>query len=366
MGRNKLGHAMKTRRVIYGFAAFAVVCAIAGLFYSCSGGSGGASSGKVALYLTDGIADYKQVTATVSKVQLLHTGSGAACEVLTGPVSVNIANLAGVMQLVNVADCPAVPYNRIHIEFLKSVELTDGLGSSSTCAFTSYLDDHSRPNVLTCGADTCALDINGAVNVLARRHNSLALDFDLKNFIVAGFGTTACQVTMKVSPLHASDMHQIRHREAFTGLVSGLSTTDKSFMLTRGHMSFSVLYSGITGSQQPGLDAVLHRAQDDRLRVRVVASSLDLEARSIIAQAVYLKVEGTIQAGSLDTTAHTFSVVYSSGVATRNIGVDYSAAAVEGTLAEGAWVDVKLYGYNGSWFLARQVEVEMEGTRTED
>jgi hypothetical protein len=106
------------------------------------------------------------------------------------------------------------------------------------------------------------------VNVLARKTEKLELDFDLKNFSVAGFGTPACQVTMKVSPLNASDMGRISHLEAITGLVSDLDTADKTFTLTRGHLSFSVLYSGITDLQQPGLDTLL-RAQDDRLSVRV-------------------------------------------------------------------------------------------------
>jgi len=357
---------MKRRGLIGGFVALLGVFALVGPFSSCSGGGEKTSSGTVALFLTDSIADYQQVTATINKVQLRHTGSGATCDVFTGPVTVDFTNVAGVMQLIELSSCPAVPYNRIHIEFAKSVELTNLAGGSSACMFASYLDDQSRPNMLACGADVCTLDINGAVNVLAGRTGKLALDFDLKNFVVTGFGTTACQVTMKVSPLHASDMERINYQEALTGLVSNLSTTDKTFTLTRGHSSFSILYSGITGSQQPGLDALLQRAQGDRLRVKVVASGIDLAGMTIDASSVYVKVEGTIAAGSLDTTAHTFSAVYSSGAMTKAISVDYSTAAVEGNLAEGAWVEVKLYGYDGASFLALKVELESDGTMTED
>ena len=73
--------------------------------------------------------------------------------------------------------------------------------------------------------------------------------------------------------------------------------------------------------------------------------------------------------GKIDTGSHTdskFSVVYSSGATTKTINVDDSSASLECTLAKGAWVEVKLYGCNGRWFLANMVEVEIEGTVTED
>jgi len=77
-----------------------------------------------------------------------------------------------------------------------------------------------------------------------------------------------------------------------------------------------------------------------------------------------VKVEEKIETGS--HTDSKFSVVYSSGATTKSINVDYSSASLECTLAKGAWVEVKLYGCNGRWFLANLVEVEIEGTVTED
>ncbi|MBP1733389.1 MAG: hypothetical protein H6Q55_3818 [Deltaproteobacteria bacterium] len=47
-----------------------------------------------------------------------------------------------------------------------------------------------------------------------------------------------------------------------------------------------------------------------------------------------MKVEGKIETGS--HTGSKFSVVYSSGATTKSIGVDYSSASLEGTLAEEA------------------------------
>jgi Domain of unknown function (DUF4382) len=357
---------MRRRTVISIFVALCSAFVLSVLLYSCGGSGGGSSSGKVSLFLADDISDYQQVTATITAIQLLNTGSGDSCTILTAPVTVDITNLAGVMQLVDVSSCPAVPYNRIHMEFAKTVNLMNAAGDTSLCSFASYLNSSGQPNALSCGTDTCTLDINGAVNVLTAEDHKLALDFDLKNFLVSGFGTSACTATLKVSPLNAADMERISHLEAVTGLVSNLSTTDKTFTLSRGNLSFSVLYSGITDSQQPGLNALLQRAQDDRLRTKVIAASLDLAGMTINASSITVKVEGTIENGSLNATAKTFTVVYSVGSTTKTMDVDASSAVIEGTLAEGTWVEVKLYGYNSSWFLARKVEVEVSGTVTDD
>jgi hypothetical protein len=77
-----------TRHRIIVAAAISVL-ALAGIFYSCGGGSGGdvvmPGTGTVALFLTDSIAEYQQVTATINTVQLIHTGSGAATRSLPVP-----------------------------------------------------------------------------------------------------------------------------------------------------------------------------------------------------------------------------------------------------------------------------------------
>jgi hypothetical protein len=332
------------------------------LFSSCSDHNGGNSApAKVGLYITDDMADYKQVVATVTKVQVLHTGSGAVCDLLTTPETLDIAELSQVLQLVTVSTCTAVPYNRIHLEFEKSVELMNSADIASPCSFTSYKDQGTAPNVLQCNGSTCSLDINGAVNVLVNQQNKLALDFVLKDFVVRSFGDpAACSVTMKVSPLHAMDMEARGHPEGVTGLISGLSTTDRTFNLTRGNTVFSVLYSGITSSRQPGLDSLLELAQAESLRVKVVSSSIDFSAQTISATAVYVKVEGTVS--DLDAMARTFTLTYK---ADKTIVVDYSSAGVDGILDNGDWVALKLYGFEGEKYLASKIEVR-EGSITTD
>ncbi len=275
--------------------AMTLVLGFSSLLSSCHGGggnNGGTSSSAVGLYLTDDVSSlFSQVTATIDKVQLLNSGSGATCDVLTTPTAVDIAQLANVIQLVNIAQCPAVPYNRIHIEFEKAVVLTSApTGTTSPCSFISFKDAGNTPNALSCSETTCSLDINGAVNVIADDQNKLALDFNLKDFDVAGFGTpSACAVTMKVSPLHTEDIDALGHPEGITGLISGLSMTDETFTVTRGETAFNVLYSGITMGDQPGLDSLLQRAETDGLRVMVMTQDIDLSTSSIIASEIFVE-----------------------------------------------------------------------------
>jgi hypothetical protein len=343
-----------------------VFISLAFVLFSC-GGNDGSGSGTVAVYVTDDLGTYSQVTATINSVQLVSTGTPTAtCDVLTTPVTLNIANLTNVLQLVNVAQCPARPYNRIRIDFERNVELMSEPTQTTLCSFTSLKDMGSgrQPDVLHCdpATNTCRLDINGAVNVLANQTDKIALDFDLKNFSVNPTGVTGCEVTMKVSPVHANQFGT--RLEAITGIVSGLNTTAKTFDLTRGPRTFHVLYSGIITSDQPGLDLLLHRAQDDRLRTKVMSSNIDIMNNTINASSIRVKVEGIV---SDLVSGSTFTVVYQNG--TKTIGVDYSGAIeVSGTVQEGFWVDVKLYGNSGidNEFLASDVEVESMGMMTED
>ena len=370
---------MKKKGVLLGIVAAAAVFIVTAIvLYSCSGGGGSSvtgSSGTVALYATDNTTAFQQMappindtdnvsqaTATISKVTVLNTGSGASCDVLTTPVAINIANLSDVLQLLDVADCPAVPYNRLHIEFNKTVELING-GAQSTCSFVSFKDDSNRPNVLNCSGSVCTLDINGAINVLVDHPNNVALDFRLKDFDIMSFGTPSCSVTLKVSPIHGEEFEHLFYPESITGLVSNLTTSTDTFDLTKHHFVFHVMYSGITSTAQTGLDDLLTRAEQDGLRTRVTVSTIDFNTKTIDASHVFVKVEGLVSA--LSTTNHTFTITYEMG---KTINVDYTDAVVKGPLADGAFAEVELYGFSGksSDFLAAWVEVEFECTVPDD
>lgn len=354
------------------FSVIAAVFIFMTLLFSCNGGGSSGvipATGTVSLYLTDDISLYSQVTATINRVELVHTGMGMTCNLLTEPVTVNIANLAGVMQLVNVTDCVPGPYNRFRIQFDKNVQLMSGAtGTISNCSFVSYKDENqgSQPNILHCdpGTNICSLDVNGAVNVLALQDNAQVLDFDLKNFEVSDLATPGCAVTLKVSPMTPRHLQQLGYREAVTGLVSGLDIMNRTFDLTRGNMTFHVQYAGIADTDQPGLNTLLTRAQEDRLKTRVITVGIDLEDNTIAASAIAVKIEGTL---SDLVTDETFTVNYGQN-GSRNITVDYSNADVAGIVVNGAWVDVKLFGHQpeNDVFLANKVEVEMQGMMTED
>ena len=326
--------------------------------YSCggSGSSSDGSSGDVALYLTDDLSPYTQVTATIDSVRIVNTGSGAGCDVLTDPVAVNLSALSKILHLIAVTPCPSVSYNRIRLGFERGVKLTSAASvtspaSTATCTFDSYKDQGNSPNVLACSGATCTLDINGAVNVLAAEQNKLALDFNLKDFDVTDFGTPSCSVTMKVSPLSAADIASSGNSESITGVVSALSTTDKTFTLTRGKASFAVLYSSISSTAQPGLDTLLATAETGDFKVLVTSAHIDLATKTVAASAIYLKADGSVS--NLDTAALTFTLTAKKRTA---LDVDYGSARLDGSLADGVSVEVKLSGVVADRYIASTVD----------
>ncbi len=354
------------------FPVLALFIIAAALLYACSGGGGtyppstGANSTKatVGLYLTDAPMDlYTQVTATVERVQLVSTGTGISCDLLFTPVSVNISNMAGIMQLVDVTQCPSGPYNRFSMQFDQAVSLMSGTtGTPSGCSFTSYMDQgQGIPNKLKCDASgICTLDVTGAVNVLAQQDNKVALDFDLKNFIIADPGTPNCSVTMKVQPLTLQQMQSFI--ESVTGLVSNLSTTAMTFDLTtRSTRTFHVLYSGITNTAQPDLNTLLQRAQDELLLTQVTSSTIDFSTNMITADKVEVKVAGIV-------SGNTGTLFTLTSGATGTMVVDYGSAVVSGTIADGSWVLVKLIGHDqvSGDFIADKVEVGLMGMMTDN
>lgn len=159
---------------------------------------------------TDTLSLFSEATVTIVKVQVINTGSGAACDLLTeGTTTLNFANLGGNEQLVTQAACTADSFNRLHIEFDRRIELVSRDGAvGSQCSFVSYMEKNSRkPDVVVCPDDpesaTCFMDINGAVNVLPNTGSKLTVY--VKQLFVSNFGDPdQCLVTMKLSPLHAA------------------------------------------------------------------------------------------------------------------------------------------------------------------
>ena len=309
---------------------------------------------------------FSQVTMTLTHIQLTDAEGGAVVELLNMPVMLDIANLENTMQLISVGVGPADSFNRLRIQFDRNtLVLSSPTGTPASCTFVSYKETGSsnQPNILLCDSVTniCTLNISGAVNLLAAEKNKIGLDFHLKDFEIINPGTPDCAITMKVSPLNSSNIKSLGYPEAITGMVSGLSTANKTFTLTRGNRKFTVFYTGITAANQPGLDLLLQRAQDDGLRARVFSPDIDFIANSLTASRLLVKVEGNVS----NAATNSFSVVYGNAA---SIDIDSSGAIIEGIVTNGSWVDVKLYGYAAANddFLANKVEVESQGMISED
>jgi hypothetical protein len=359
---------MRAHRILAGIlVAVLVVLTLHACGGDSSQGGGAPASASVTSYVTDDLGGYDSVVLTVNKVEIRHT-SGRSCAIITGPLTIDAAELGRdqILERVDTMTCEAGPYNRLFVELDDDVTLVQTAGNPpQSCKFVSYYEDGSaRPNRLACANGVCSLNITGAVNLVAGSHEHVALDVDLKEFTV-DTSVIPCEVTLKVSPLHAAGKFAAGFRVALAGTVSNLNTGSDRFTLTTVERSFTVLYAGVT--DQPDLDALLGRAQTDQLRTTVRCQTLDTSttpptctAQTLALQplkAITVTARGAISA--LDTGVQTFTLNY--GTSTT-LPVNYAQAAtlgkVEGTLANTATAEVRLYGVNAGQFLARQVRVQ--------
>ena len=347
------------------------VLSSAALLHACGGGDGSPppeSATTVSAYVTDDLAGYDSVVLTVNTVQLRHP-TGRNCEIIKGPLQIDAAELGRdqLVEFVDTTTCEAGPYNRMYVEVGEDVSLQQAPGGPVlACKFASFFEsNHPVPNHLACANSACALNITGAVNLVARSHEHVALDVDLKQFLV-DTSVTPCTVTLKVSPLHAQEKLADGYRKSLSGTVSSLDTAADRFVLTtlKGH-AYAVLYAGVT--DQAGLDALLSRAADDALRTAVRCESIDAATtpptctvQSLTAhplKAVTVMAKGKVSA--LDNGTRTMTLVYGPDT---TLPVNYAKAAddsqVDGTPAIDAVVEVRLYGFVSPDFLARKVKVE--------
>jgi hypothetical protein len=341
------------------------------LLHACGGGGDGggspAGSATVSSYVTDDLGSYDSVVFTLNSVQLRHP-SGRSCTIIQGPLQIDAAELGRekIVEHVDTTTCEAGPYNRLHVELDDDVTLqqtVNGQPVVNACKFVSYYDDNSsRPNRLACANGTCSLDITGAVNLVARNHEHLALDADLKQFTV-DTTKTPCEVTLKVSPLHAEDKIAAGYRLSLTGTVTALDAPASRFVLMVRGIPYAVDYAGVT--DQPDLGTLLGRASTDGLRTTVRCQSINTATSPAICiaatvtlqplKAISVKAEGTVSV----LVPPTFTLGYGAG---KTLPVNYAKAVelgkVEGVLAESVAAEVKLYGVALPNFLAREVEVK--------
>jgi hypothetical protein len=336
-------------------------------------------SAKVLLYATDDISNYLQVIATFNKVRLVSTSANVTCDVLSPPVTLDITNLANVMQLMASATCPAAKYNRIDLEFTQGVQLMDSAENTSSCLFVSYLNDADQPNALTCDptTNTCTLEIlgalrSGAFDLLSTQVNKLALDFPLNKFTVQNFGDPLnCSLAMKVLPLHDADIIQKANPEVIAGSISKLDTVAQTFTLARGNVNTSVNYAAVVSSNHPGIDTLLQAVQANGIHVMVSSADLaGLNASTVVASDISIKLEGTVSNLTKTGSDYTFTLAYdvSNSAKTMTILSSPPKGKKHGNLVNGVWVEVQLYGYDSTqgMFLSSLVSVQKSGTKTDN
>jgi hypothetical protein len=351
------------------------IVVIASLFLALSCGGGGTGSGsppvsgngQVVLFISDNISFYKQVITNISGVRLVNSGTGNVCTVMDSPVTLDIANLTSSAHYVGLANCPAGRYNRIDIDFRKSVRLMDQLDAVSVCSYASYLDG-GQQRALTCdpATDICTASIrgsapDGSVLVQEGMYNDLGIDFDLKLFTVTDFGNSACAVAMTLSTISAADMNQSGRAHGVTGALQDLDAVADTFLLVTSSASFTVNYSGILPSLQPNLDTLLSTAQTESFSVSVLTGDIDIETGTIAATRVSVNVAGTVSAIQSSPT-WSFTLTPQTGKALA--GSHKPPAEVQGAFINGTWVQVKFDGYDdvAGEYLAASVEVLSAGT----
>jgi hypothetical protein len=326
----------------------------------------------VALYFTDDASTYKQVIATVRSARLIDSGTQKSCDLLTKPINVDIAKLADSNLLANGVSCDAGSYNRLSLEFAQDVQLMDKDAVASPCRFTSYLDGSNNRTALPCDPNSmnCILDMPAAVRRgaldIVPGNNRLALDFDLKDFVVENFGDpAACSVLMKVSLLQEAEIIELGHAEAVAGRMSAHDPAAQTFTLNKGPRALLVFYSGIAAADQPGLDTLLQTAMEESFSVQVSSPHIDLETSTITAEFISVKAKGKISA--LDQAAETFTLTYKPPNGYFNVSYA-TPAVVTGSPDTPSTVEVQLYGFDDArrLYLARTVETKGDTIDTEN
>lgn len=338
------------------FALFFAVLGAGLWLTNCGGGGGGgtsSSTGSAGLFMTDDASSYQDIIAVVNSVTFLNSGNGDSCEVFpnastSGPATVNLSNLSNVLALISTGNCPSESFNRVKVVFSNTVGLTNSAGTSSGCAFAGFSQGQPAPDTLSCSGNNCTMEVNGAVNVLANQNNRAALDFVLKDFNVTGFGQPNCSVTMRVSPLNASQMDQ-------KGFVSGINGTisnavDNTVTINTGTRSFLV---NTTASGQTGFPGLMQFARANGLPAQANCTSFDFNAGSCQSSQVLASLTGTVSGLSNSGSTSTFTLTFKSG----SITVSVPAAQVEGQLVNDKLAIVKLLSQTGNnSYAASQVE----------
>ncbi|WP_297455865.1 DUF4382 domain-containing protein [Persephonella sp.] len=350
-------------------AALSAIVSGSIILFSC-GGSGGNSdsstqSVQASLILTDSPADtMDSIYVDITSVSLKHTGRNTECNLFTAdpqnnPLrNVNLLELKDILYVVNTKNCPEGNYNRLRIEFKDNIEVYAN-SQSYNCKVKEFNSgSNKQPNKPHCDNNgNCFVEINGVINLLAKK-SDVVVDFDLASSDVNIDPQTGnCEITFKMSPVVMED-HKFKELAGsknimFEGKITNLDTSSKRFILHTQDQDITVDYSAALNSQT-GLEDLLTLANnmDSKYELKVICSSSDPEI--CLAEKIILEIEN-VTVSNLDTTNKTFQISINGS---QTITVDYSNAKIKGELLEGANVEIKLIGFDGSNYIAKVIKVK--------
>ncbi len=296
------------------------------------------SQASVGLFMTDAPSGYPQVSAIINSVTLLNSASGQSCAVISNPVTMDLANLSGVMELVRTSDCPSGSYDTVRVVFSNAVGLTDASGASGACAFTSFSPGQPASDTISCSGGNCVMNLNSQVSTVAGQNNRMGLDFDLANFNVTGFGSGACSMTMRVDPL---DGPQIDAKGYPIGIMGAIANaTGGGITLNTGTRSFFI--NGAAAGQ-PDFLGTMQIAQAKGIPAFADCSNFDFNAGACQASQIMAIATGVVS--NVDSSYNTFMLTLNDGT---QLNVGFTNAGLKGMPADGHVSVVRLLSINSS------------------
>lgn len=154
------------------------------MFFACGsggGGGGGSSSGvsgSGTLFITDDLSvDFRQVIATIYKVEFVRSSDGTRIPVFDDAlgISYDLSELSSVMARLPNASIPAGNYSGVYVTVGSELILVDKTGMR-----INPNPNFAQNAYTVCSAGQCTIEVAGTISVADNQR--VVLDFDLKQF----------------------------------------------------------------------------------------------------------------------------------------------------------------------------------------
>jgi hypothetical protein len=277
----------------------------------------------------------EQIGIVFKKISVVNTTTGAACDLRTEETLIDVEALSTEFHLLNFANCPLDDYDSIRLQVADEVLISSRENITQLCTLDSFrLGETGVSTPFSCDAysGTCEATIPASIELEVDRQNIQTLNFNMAPSDLRDFPHPFCRAVVSVSTLSDSDVQDrlnMGYDYAVTGSVFSVDRTRNTFQLFGAGRLFVTHYSGS--------DSLISFAQNNGLRVKVLAPSMDLETTVIPTWKIFLKLEGIVT----KVGARTFGLALIDGG--REVTVDYRGAVVSGgSLAVGQPAHVKV------------------------